>query len=437
MDDKNTAGQSFRFRTLFPRASQLFRIFGIAIDVRKIFLAVLGIGMIWAGNLLFAMLPFAPESDEPLAPPWQEIDRQLFAASNDTAPSIFNGLLPEFLQGRLPKLSNCAGLLLEPLRQIAEPAWNMLNFQTSWSEVAYSWTQLLWALLVWSFFAGAITRMAAVQFSQDERMGVRTALKFSSWKFLSFLTAPLLPLLGFGLCWVLCLVGGVVGRYLPGAGEIVLGVFWFLPLLCGFLMSLILIGMTAGWPLMLSTISAEGSDAFDGFSRSFDYVYNRPWHYFFYLAVSGIYGAFVILFVFIVLFSTVYLSGRGVSTGLGIEQTSTLLQSAPNLLAPNSQGLVGGVADPAALTTSIGNKLATFWINGLAIVFVGFVHSFFWSAATVVYFLLRQSADGTAFDRVYMSEEETEDDLLPLVGVADSDQPVIERPAGPKDDGAE
>jgi hypothetical protein len=55
--------------------------------------------------------------------------------------------------------------------------------------------------------------------------------------------------------------------------------------------------------------------------------------------------------------------------------------------------------------------------------------SYFWSATTVIYFLLRQSDDGTPLDQVYIPGPPPKAEPLPLVGVAASQQPVIERPA--------
>jgi hypothetical protein len=61
------------------------------------------------------------------------------------------------------------------------------------------------------------------------------------------------------------------------------------------------------------------------------------------------------------------------------------------------------------------------------------VHSFFWSAATIMYFLLRRSDDGTDFDQVYLPEEEEQDELLSLVGEDAPDQeaaaPGVAQPA--------
>ena len=43
-----------------------------------------------------------------------------------------------------------------------------------------------------------------------------------------------------------------------------------------------------------------------------------------------------------------------------------------------------------------------------------------------------RSGANLILDEVYLPKQEEEDELLPLVGVADSEQPVIERPVAPQ-----
>src|SRR5262249_32373096 len=69
-----------------------------------------------------------------------------------------------------------------------------------------------------------------------------------------------------------------------------------LVLLAGLIMAVVLVGLV-GWPLMYTTISAEGSDSFDAISRSYSYVYQAPWHYLGYTLVALVYGAVLIFFV--------------------------------------------------------------------------------------------------------------------------------------------
>src|SRR6185436_225773 len=99
-------------------------------------------------------------------------------------------------------------------------------------------------------------------------------------------------------------VGGVA-FLIPQIGEIVVGIFFFLALAAGFVITLVILGAAGGFNLMYPTIAVEGSDSFDAISRSFSYVYARPWRMLFYTLVAVLYGAlcyvFVRLFIFLLL----------------------------------------------------------------------------------------------------------------------------------------
>src|SRR5207253_8447687 len=83
----------------------------------------------------------------------------------------------------------------------------------------------------------------------------------------------------------------------PELGSLVVdGIGWPLVLLAGIIMAVILVGLV-GWPMMYTTISAEGSDSFDALSRSYSYVYQCPWHYLWYSLVAIAYGAVLVFFV--------------------------------------------------------------------------------------------------------------------------------------------
>ena len=73
-------------------------------------------------------------------------------------------------------------------------------------------------------------------------------------------------------------------------GLLLGGLLWPLVLVAGLLMTLLLLGLLFGWPLMWATISAEGTDSFDALSRSYAYVFQRPLHYLFYVVVAGFVG---------------------------------------------------------------------------------------------------------------------------------------------------
>jgi hypothetical protein len=185
-----------------------------------------------------------------------------------------------------------------------------------------------------------------------------------------------------------------------------------------------LIGLFFGFPLMWATISAEGTDAFDALSRSYAYTYQRPLLYVLYWIVAGVLGllGWVVVTLFILVIDDVgnwsvsWLSGRRID----IDSVSGLR----NLIVGAGTPLD---SDVSGSTAELGLRLIRFWIDLAVTVATAFVFSYFWTATTAIYFLLRRQVDATEMDEVYMPDE-GEHGLPPLEadgqGVAGVPQPA-------------
>lgn len=422
--------ESIRFRRMFPWL-HLFRTFWIAADLRKLVLAGIALLLIASGEWVVDQLPFAPPlqpidqielvgtlpGDQVATPvravpgrwPWQQ---NLGYSQQETgAVGLARSVLANPWRTLDSVVSNWP-VVLRPMTALLASPLALLRPSASWSDRAYHVTRFLWSLCVWSIFGGAITRMAAVQFARDQQVGLWVALKFSSRRFLDYISAPLLPLGAVLLLVALCALGNLLGR-IPGAGEYIVGLFWGIGLLVCFLMALILIGIGTGWPLMFATISTEASDGFDGLSRAYNYVFERPWLYLWSIVVAMCYGSLVIFFVWFVGKFVIELSQWGAAWALGAEGAQTLLSRTPELFRsqPVNVSIQSGPYEA-------GSRLISFWLCGLALLVMGFIYSYFWSTVTVIYFILRHSADGNDFDEVHLDDSSEPDDLLPLVGEA-------------------
>ena len=212
-------------------------------------------------------------------------------------------------------------VLLEPLIKFLRPIAYLLDPAAGgWNRI-YLLLVILWTLAVWGFFGGAITRMAAVQVArQNEKVSLTEAVRFAYARYKSFFLAPLFPLIFLAGLTLFLIVFGLVEKNIPLVGDIVLdGLLWPVVLLVGFIMAVVLVGLV-GWPLMYTTISAEGSDSFDAISRSYSYVYQAPWHYLWYTAVALVYGAVLVFFVGLMGSLMVYLSKWGVAQAPAFSQ---------------------------------------------------------------------------------------------------------------------
>jgi hypothetical protein len=414
------------YRRLFPWL-HLSRAFWIAADFRKLLLAAMALLFVSAGSLVFDQLPFGkPRS------PAEAIDRENarwswqnslgYESSSGAGNSGIQDVWKSPGETLLRAASNWQVVLL-PMRDLLGKAPVLFKGNASLPELADAATRLLWNLVVWSIFGGAICRIAAVQFARDVQIGLRDAVMFSFSKFLGYFSAPLMPLVGVAILWGLCVIGGWIGRIPEGVGEVALGVLWGLELLFGFLMAVVLIGVTTGWPLMFATISVEGSDGFDGLSRAYNYVFERPLYALWQVVVVMALGSVTIYFVWVLSQVLTNLTLWGVSWGQGYDATARMITGSPPLVS-------GAAIAYSPESHTVGSAIARGWMYGLSLLVVGFVYSYFWSSATIMYFLLRHSVDANDFDEVFTDDADEPDELLPLVGTAAMGDAALQPAAG-------
>jgi hypothetical protein len=302
-------------------------------------------------------------------------------------------------------------------------AWNVLGapFQLmyeapSLANFTYLLCCALWSLLMWGFFGGAITRLAAVAFARQENASLGQLAAFVSPRLSAYFVAPLFPILGTFLMAAFMALLGLLMRV--EIGVLLASIVWPVVLLGGFMMAFLLIGLFFGFPLMWGSISAEGTDAFGALSHSYSYVYQRPLKYLLYVVMAAIIGVpgwyLVSWFVYWIL----ALSQWGVSWGSG----SALW---PAIAGPES---MGRIADTGA-------AIIGFWTNCLHTLAFGFIFSYFWSASTVIYFLLRRLVDATELDEVYMPDEHDQHGLPPLKSGPDGMPTVVDDPVAADDGG--
>jgi hypothetical protein len=261
----------------------LFNGFMLALDLRKMFLGFCGI--------MFTL--FGP-----------------VAATCWTAKQIAPDIVPDlnnYAPHELWRAIRASFSVLYCGTPLNPPTWHL------W--LPHLIATLVSVLAIWSYFGGAISRIAAYEIAKDgERIETARALQFARRKFWAFFMSPWVCIIGFGFFFACNWAGGFVGRILDfiWIGGPVVAILLPLALLSGFVMTLIGLGTAAGFPLFAPAVAAEGTDAFDAMSRGFSYVYSRPWHYLFYQAVAGLYG--IICVSFVLLFA-VTLCHAGISAG--------------------------------------------------------------------------------------------------------------------------
>jgi len=376
-----------------------------------------------------------------------------------------------------------------PYTRLTSPFAKLFSAGLTISGFTFSLVAGIWGVAVWGYAGGVITRMAGVRLARDERATLGPAMRHARSRWGSYFWAPLMPLVGmlvlalpiFALGWLL--------RF--DIGVLVASIAWPLFLVLALVMGILLLGLAVGWPLMWATISVEGTDSFDALSRTYAYVYQRPLQYLWYAAIAGGLGVLAGLLITVFAGAIVYLSlwcaswtaggtaaariARELPQGvIGVSQfagsegkavvgttyngpfgptyvpgptaskTITNLAPAPSTTTPITMvpapvAVAGTGEKPQSATFRAGVAVLSFWLAGVQVLLLGFGFSYFWTATTGIYLLLRFDVDATEMDVVHLEDEPAVFGLPPLAidaaGVAVA--PAEEEEAAPLRTGSE
>ena len=375
------------WRRIFPWL-WLFRTFRIALDLRKLLLGVLALCFVVGGNHavdLLGMRPEASKDKDSRVYPWD--------VAHELVPDRVGGLSSD------PSLAKEVFLrwhtLWTPMTLgVVEPIRTLVSVnESSFARNVDAFLRLLWFMLVWGIFGGALTRMAIFEFVKDERLGMITAVRYSVGKIIDFLSAPLVPIGGTLCLLLLSAMIGLLGR-IPSVGPQIVAVLWFLPMIFSVGIVIMLIGVGAGWPLMVAAISTEDSDGFDGFSRAHSYVFDVPWQYLGSLVVLMCYASAALFFLDRAGLWMYHFSELGLEWGSGTESAS------------------GAV-----------------WLVFVKTLLIGYRVSFFWCGFLMIYLVLRNISDKKPMKEAFLEPLETgQERAMALSGLSSIKEVIVERP---------
>lgn len=346
------------------------------------------------------------------------------------------------LTGFIP---NQAPVLLEPMVKLLLPVFVVTNPDATFGTKLYAFLCLIWSLAVWGFAGGVITRIAAVQLSGKDRISLSEAVQFVQRRYVAYLGSPLLPIAIILACTFALVVYGLIGM-IPFLGDVIfLALLFPIILFFGLVMAVVLISLI-GYPLMYSTLSVEGSDIFDALSRAWNYVFTAPGRFFGYGLIAVLFGMAATFVVVLGGSLSVYLGKWGVST-----TASTLREShTPDYLFVNAPKTLGwrelltrgsdvevksdgSYKNPEAADKylksywsyhTFSTWVVSFWLFLTLLLMLGFSYSYFWSASTVLYQLMRHVVDDTELDEIYLEQDQPDQPLTP------PSAPVINPPPG-------
>jgi hypothetical protein len=316
---------------------------------------------------------------------------------------IING----FLISPRPGLCSLLNVLVSSIKSV------------EWGEYVVLIVLVLGLMIIWSVFAGAITRLAALEFARGEKAGLKDSLSFVMKKFWSYFWSPLTPILGV-LFFIACnVVGGLLGK-IEFAGEIAVAVGFPLAILSGFLIVFLGIVGIIGFILMFPAISSEGSDAFDAISRAYSYVLSRPLH-------------FLSLFITIIICGTIlsFVAGYGAclvmqtsyfTVGLGMGDKLNEIRA----FIAGMSGAGDAITSLNPMSMRIAALLFMLYVVLIKMTVGSIIVAFVGSASTIAYLIMRKAVDGTEITDVYVDENE-EDVAVDETVLEAPDEPAVQQ----------
>jgi len=334
---------------------------------------------------------------------WGELDR-LFSFRPATINS--EGVIPEeaipgvmasgtLNLGVIERLSAAPKSLIDPsippngpfLRGwfwLSEPFLRVVDKELSWRS-SLGWTlHGIWAIVVWAIFGGSIARIAALYLTRGETIGPMLALRDATALWPGTTGAPLIVLLAaVAMAVPLVLLGFLLRLNLMAVAA---GLIWIVVFAWGLMLAVVLLGLLVGWPLMWACLGVERSDAFDGVSRCYAYVYQKPLQLAFYVVVATLLGLLGEGVVTHFAAATISLSEWVLSWGTGSLRAAELLD-----------------ADWRSSAVPLATRAINGWQQGLESLTASFPLACLWPLSVGIYLLLRNEVDATEMDEVTLS----------------------------------
>ena len=364
----------------------------MAFDPRKLLVSALGLLLLSLPNLMRITLSPAPEVAITGRLPWWS--GYLFQDQQTELPPA-EAILADpwstirFAVGQGPQILN-------PLAQVLAQGRLLIESNFRWGQTTLMAGELLWIWFVWAVAGTLLCRLTALDFMGRD-VGWGEAWRYCRKRVVSAMASPLLPMIGVAAFWLPCVIAGWVTR-IPGVGQPIVAGGWFFLTLLGGVLALLLLGLTLCWPLMIATIGVEGTDAFDGLSRSYNYLFSRPWYVIWMTCVILVIGGCALFGVRWLAIEADHLAVMSMSSGASKSTMEPFLPTAADS-SSSVQNLL-----------NFSRGVITLGVNA-------FAHSFFWVAVTVMFLLLRKSVDSTPLDHL-TEDRQTPLGELPIVGMA-------------------
>ena len=263
-------------------------------------------------------------------------------------------------------------------------------------------------LAVWVRVGGAIARSAAEEFSLGRVQPWSDSMRLSLKKWPALLGAVLAPL---AIVAVLALLLAVLGLlFAVPALHLAPSALYPVFLLLGAVAVVITIFWVLGNPLLIPGVVCEGTDALDSIQRAAAYVVSRPARFALYSAILIVQGVIVYglgaglvsgVVGFTAASSGAFIGDtpREILTPIAPgESVSSVGQRPPtiSLVSLTQDGDEAADAEPSGPIATHGwsRRVVNFWTGALQLLLGALVLSYYFTASTILYLLLRRLCDG-------------------------------------------
>ncbi len=255
---------------------------------------------------------------------------------------------------------------------------------------------LFWAL---SGSGGVIARLTALEYARDDFPTLGEARNLVRSKRLDYFLAFLWPFL-FIVVPSLC--NALIGLFcsIPYVGRILLVPLYVVAGLLGAVAWLFAIGWGLSFGLMMPAVSVGGKDAFDGWSTSYAYVLWQFGRFVCYVVVAGVLGVLAVGAAGLAIEALIYLIHQTIETGF--------VSGTPWLHYEFGGGIGAVMWSEGGLAAVVSSIIALFTI-ALRAIPASYAVAYFFTANTVIFFLLRKHVDNIEIEEIYEPEEAEEE----------------------------
>jgi hypothetical protein len=246
-------------------------------------------------------------------------------------------------------------------------------------------------LVVMALGGGALARMAACQASSGERLSMREAVDFATQRWGRLIWSLVLPL---AIAAIIALLIVLLGLLMAAPVlDVVGGIVYGLALVLGFFITFLLVGYVLGFPMLIPAVACENCDGADAMQRAYAYTVTKPLQLLGYW-LAGLIGA-GLGYLLVGLFALLMLSITADLYRTVSDNPALNVAGAPGLFDLSRTGFDGASAPVGGAWHHrwAGGAIA-FWQALVLCIVAAYVISYFYSASTIGYLLMRRAVDG-------------------------------------------